>query len=141
MTNNIPYSPQHGDSLSTKKGNLLICVKKPNNPGKHYFYMDSKGNYLVCEYTKKTGLLPNKTEWNFLFSQTNKVTQLTNEQLSVAEDLIAYIIQDHIYPWKITEVRENMAQLAKFEPGRNVGTFANIPGLAKVAEKFAKTGS
>lgn len=135
MQSKVPV-PFHGDSQTTEKGNLLICMEKPDKPGKFFFYMTPSGDYLVSDYTKNTGLLPNKTEWNFLFEKTKKVSKLNEDCLRIAEDLIAYIVQDPKNPWKISEVREMMALLAKGS-NQNQSSFTKVKGFDKLASIFA----
>ncbi len=136
MENNT-YSPQHGDYQTTLEGNMLICLKK-NGPGKFFFYMTKDGDYCICKYTQNTGLLPNKTEWNFLFSKTQKVSRLSEDLLTIAEDLIAYIVQDPKYPWKISDVRKAMSELAVMAETQSGSSFASIKGFSNLASCFAK---
>ncbi len=115
MNNNKILPPKHGDSQMTQKENLLIFIED-NLGKKRYFYMTPKGRYLVCEYTKNTGLLPNKTEWIFLFEKTRKVSKLSKGLLSIVEELIPYIVQNPKKSWSIDEIRSSRNNLSSKKP-------------------------
>lgn len=127
-------TPKHGDKQTTIANNMLVCMHQPGKPRK-FFYMSPDGKYKPHVFTVKNRQFLNKTEWDFLFSKTQKVEVMTPEELALAEELFGYIIQNVTSEWSIADIKKGTKVIA--DQSKTSANCTSIRGLDKVANLFA----
>lgn len=133
MNNNssIP-TPRHGDKQTTLDGNFLVCVHAPGSQRK-FFYVTPEGIYKPHPFTVRNKQFLTKTEWNYLYTHTQKVERLTDNELVMVEELVPYIVQDVTQEWDLKKIKEGINKI-KEQPKNN--SFGSIPGFANILQSF-----